>query len=100
MTLPSPQPSTCKNGREPRICLVVCFWGDLLGWMPLYLMSCQYNPTVDFLILTDNFRFPATPANVRVEMLDATAFNQIATAKLGMPIKISNPYKLCDFKPA
>jgi hypothetical protein len=81
------------------VCLVVCYFGAPPAWINHYLLSCAYNPSIDFLLFTDQDNFPATPRNVRLERLDAAAFNALATRKLGFPVSLSRPYKLCDFKP-
>lgn len=85
--------------RLPSVCLVVCYFGAPPRWINHYLLSCAYNPSIDFLIFTDQDNFPATPRNVHVERLDAPAFNSLATSKLGFQVNLSRPYKLCDFKP-
>ena len=83
----------------PKVCLVACYMGEPPGWIDRYLISCAYNPTIDFLLVTDQREFPKTPPNVRVERLGVSAFNDLASTTLGMDVALSHPYKLCDFKP-
>lgn len=94
------------NGRDkpaaarlPSVCLVLCYFGPPPGWIKQYLISCAYNPSIDFLIFTDQEDFPAVPPNVRVKRLDTASFNELATNKIGVKVRLSRPYKLCDFKP-
>jgi hypothetical protein len=84
----------------PSVCLVACYLGPPPGWIRQYLLSCSYNPSINFLILTDQRGFPAAPPNVRIEQITEESFNQLATKTIGAEIKLSHPRKLCDFKPA
>lgn len=83
----------------PSVCLVACYLGPLPGWIEQYLLSCAYNPSINFLIFTDQPCFPVTPPNVSVEPFSKEAFNERATKTFGVEIKLSHPHKLCDFKP-
>ena len=38
----------------PRIVFIIIYMGRLPWYFPYFLHSCRYNPTVDFLIFTDN----------------------------------------------
>jgi hypothetical protein len=83
----------------PSICLVVCYFGPPPGWMKHYLLTCAYNPSIDFLIFTDQEQFPTVPRNVRIKQLTNSSFNELASNKLGIEIKLNHFRKLCDFKP-
>ena len=63
-------------------------------------MSCAYNPTIDFLLVTDQEEFPVVPPNVRVKQLGWSEFNELATRTIGLEVSLSSAQKLCDFKPA
>ncbi|MBA3283917.1 MAG: hypothetical protein H0U27_02500, partial [Nitrosopumilus sp.] len=70
-------------------------------WYFIYFIhSCRYNPSVDFIIITDNAAPTNLPDNVKFINKSLDSINQIAAQKLGFPVAINNPYKLCDFKPA
>lgn len=81
--------------------LVVCYFGrEWPAYFPYFLASCAGNPGVDFLIFTNLAPPPAAP-NVRfIALADLAAFNALATRQLGLPIALTDPYKLCDLKPA
>lgn len=72
--------------------------------MPWYFRyfahSCRYNLTVDFFIITDQKIIEALPPNVKPVYMSLKEISQLAADKLGFEVHISNPYKLCDFKPA
>jgi hypothetical protein len=68
--------------------------------MNLYLKSCELNPTINWIIFTDQ-KFPENiPKNVRFEKLNLKGFSRLASEKLNLKIKVHRPYKLCDFRPA
>lgn len=84
----------------PSVCLVLCYFGPLPGWIKHYLVSCSYNPSINFLVVTDQENFPAVPPNVCVKRLSRSSFNTLATNTTGVEVCLSHPRKLCDFKPA
>jgi hypothetical protein len=84
---------------EPSVCLVACYFGELPGWIEVFLLSCAYNPTVDFVIFTDQETLPAAPRNVRFVPLTPSSFEALVAHKLGLGITLGNPRKVCDFKP-
>jgi hypothetical protein len=38
----------------PRILFIITYMGQFPWYFPYFLHSCRYNPTIDFLIFTDN----------------------------------------------
>ena len=38
----------------PRIVFIITYIGKHPWYFPYFLYSCRYNPTIDFLIFTDN----------------------------------------------
>jgi len=89
------------NGATPRMALVIVWFGPWPFWMPAFLLSCRWNPDVDWLIFGDS---PApsggVPPNVRFMGLAMDAFNHRATAAVGFKVRLdpSYAYKLCDLK--
>ena len=69
--------------------------------MRLWLLSCEKNPTIDWLIFTDdrNDRL-IYPSNVKVVYITLQEMKSLAQAKFKFPISLERPYKLCDYKPA
>lgn len=83
------------------IALLTCWYGDYPWYFQYFIKSCAYNPTVDFIIITDNTAtIPNKPDNVKILFKTFDDFKTNASAKLGFPVAIDIPYKLCDFKPA
>jgi hypothetical protein len=82
--------------------IIITFWYGSYPWyFYLYLHSCRYNPTVDFMIITDNADpIPNLPTNVMIIYKTLKQIKETAKKKLGFKVNIRHPYKLCDFKPA
>ncbi len=45
----------------PSVCIVAVYFGSPPPWINLYLTSCAHNPSIDFLIVTDQADFPPVP---------------------------------------
>lgn len=84
-----------------RIVFIIVYMGKYPWYFPYFLHSCQYNPTVDFLIFTDNndLKIELSP-NIRIIPCSIKDFNLRATKTLGFATVVESGYKLCDFKPA
>lgn len=96
MELESPSGTVSNN----RILLFVPYFGQLPDHFPLWLKSCQYNPTVDWILFTDHPPDIGLPGNVKIIETRFQDFCGIISKKLNMPVAIHDAYKLCDFKPA
>ena len=85
----------------PRIVFIITYIGKYPWHFPYFLHSCRYNPTVDFLLFTDN-NDPNLdlPANVKIIPYSLNAFKADAAKVLGFEVAVESGYKLCDFKPA
>lgn len=84
-----------------KIVLIGVYFGKLPKWINLYLETCRWNPTVDWIIFTDNPMPASGPAeNVEFVKMTIPGFCSLAGRKLNLKVRIENPYKLCDFKPA
>lgn len=84
----------------PSLCFVIPYFGKWPFWMPFFLASCRANPTVDWLLFSDCGELPDCPPNVRVVETTYAAYCDRVSARLGIDFHPSNPYKLCDLKPA
>ncbi len=86
--------------KQQSIALITCWYGDYPWYFPYFIHSCTHNPTVDFLIITDNLsEIPDKPSNVKIVFKTIDEIKTIATTKLGFEVNIDYAYKLCDFKP-
>jgi len=85
----------------PRIIFIIAYMGEYPWYFPYFLHSCRYNPTVDFLIFSDN-NDPnlELPPNVKMVSCSIEQFKAGAAKALGFDAAVESGYKLCDFKPA
>lgn len=83
------------------IAIISCYYGKWPWYFPYFLNSCKFNPSVDFIIFTDNFTpIESLPGNVIIIHKTIDEIITTASVKLGFKVNIDEPYKLCDFKPA
>jgi hypothetical protein len=82
------------------IAIITCYFGRFPWYFPYFLHSCKFNPTVDFIIVTDSNERYNLPNNVYFIKRSINDIERIATKKLGFEVTIPYAYKLCDIKPA
>ena len=81
--------------------MLTCYFGKWPWYFPYFLHSCKFNPTIDFILITDNAEAIANkPDNVIIVKKSLNEIKDIASKKLGFVVATDDPYKLCDFKPA
>lgn len=81
--------------------LFICPYFGILpsAQMPLWLKSCAYNPTIDWIIITDDRTPYAYPNNVNVHYMSFDSFKRCIQQRFNFSISLETPYKLCDYKP-
>lgn len=67
--------------------------------MNYFLKSCKTNPSIDFIFFSDNDPIAYEGDNIKLIPFTLDNFNALASQKLGLKISVTEPYKLCDFKP-
>jgi hypothetical protein len=83
------------------IATLTCWYGPYPWYFPYFIHSCSFNPTIDFIIITDNQQLILNqPENVKIVYRTALEIKEIASKKMGFAVNIDYPYKLCEFKPA
>lgn len=85
---------------EYKIVLILPYFGQFNNYFPLYLESCRSNPTIDWIIFTDDKHVFNYPPNVRVIYISFEEFRELIQLKFDFNISLRNPYRLCNFKPA
>lgn len=84
-----------------KICIILVYFGPLPEWFNLWLLSCFYNSTISFLVVTDQqVVIPKQYENVHVLPMTISQMKELADRKLGMNTALIYPYKCCDLKPA
>lgn len=81
------------------ICTISIYYGKFNNYFRLWLKSCEFNPTIDFLIITDINYDERIPENVKFIKLTLDEIARRASLVLGFEVSFQNPYKLCDFRP-
>ena len=83
-----------------KILLIIAYFGEFHNYFDLFLKSCEWNPDVNWLIVTDNKVEYNYPKNVqKVE----TTFEQLKEkiqSLYDFPVALEKPYDLCDLKVA
>lgn len=86
--------------KESSICLVVLYFGKLPNYFELWLESCKYNETINFLLFTDDKTEYDYPDNVTVIYTSFENIKSQIQSKFDFKISLERPYKLCDYRPA
>lgn len=86
--------------KHNKFCLIVCYFGKLPNYFQLWLNSCRYNSTVDFLLFTDDQYEYDYPNNVRVVYTTFSEVKKQIQDCFDFEICLEKPYKLCDYRPA
>ena len=81
-----------------RIIVVIPYFGSLPEFFRFWIESAEQNRDVDFLLITDNDIDGRQ--NIKVLKIDFFSFKSKVQQKLGFPVSLDSPYKLCDYKPA
>ena len=68
--------------------LINVFFGKLPWYFNFFLKSCSTNPTVNFLIFTDQEKPKNCPNNIECIPFSLGKFNELASEKLNLKINI------------
>lgn len=82
-----------------KICLIIPYFGQLPTYFNFWLKSCENNPTIDWLLITDN-ALNKVPQNVHIINMTFNNLVSYIDNQFEFTVQIPTPYKLCDFKPA
>ncbi len=83
-----------------KIAIIVFHFGKMPWYLPYFLKSCDTNPTVDFLFITDLPVPDKSAPNIKYISFTLQDFNRLASQRLGFAFAAENAYKLCDLRPA
>lgn len=82
------------------ICYIVPYFGKLPKNFNLWLNSCRKNPTINWLIYTDDYSKYNYPDNVKVIYCTFDEIKKKFQKNFEFKILIDRPWKLCDFRVA
>lgn len=80
------------------ICYVVPYFGKLPDSFSLWLMSCRHNPSVNWILFTDDKTEYDYPENVRVYYCTFDRIRERIQSHFDFPIVLDRGWKLCDYK--
>lgn len=84
-----------------KIALVILYIGPFNNYFELFLKSCEYNPTIDWIIFTDNkIENMNIPANVKIVNMTFKEIKNRIQSIYNFKITLETPYEFCDFKVA
>lgn len=75
------------------------WFGPWPEWINFFVESCRWNPSIDWVIHTDQDPPDNRAPNVLFEKIDLSSFTRLLRERLGLKPDNIAAYKLCDFKP-
>lgn len=84
---------------DPKIALIIPYFGNLPNYFRLWLKSCELNPSIDWFLITDNRFDYELPRNIKHTQTTFAEFKSRIQSEFDFTISLDRPYKLCDYKP-
>lgn len=93
---------SCMSDEKQKIRFIICYFGEWPIWFDGFLLSCKYNPDINWLFFTDCKLPNNYPTNVKFIRCSIDFISRLASRKLqyNLNFKLAKPYKLCDLRPA
>ena len=83
-----------------KIVFICPFFGKLPeNQISIWLKTCEKNPKIEWIILTDDKQKYSYPKNVKVIYTTLNELKKTIQKKFDFKISLESAYKLCDFKP-
>lgn len=83
-----------------RILVIIPYFGKWPQWLGHYLRSCETNPTIDWLLISNCPPPKKYPANVRFQTMTMREYCGVISQRLDIPFICADSYKMCDIRPA
>lgn len=80
--------------------IISFYFGKMPNYFQLWLNSCACNPSIDWLLLTDDRTRYSYPNNIKLKYISFDEMKHILKEKLELNVDFKNPYKTTDFRPA
>ena len=91
---------TSQEISETRIGLIYLYYGSWPWYFDYFLKSCEFNPEITFILVTDIVPPKDQPKNVTFIIKSLKDVERDVSSKIGFKVSLNEAYKLCDFKPA
>lgn len=85
---------------NPRIAILIPYFGDWPVWMNFFIESCRWNGGIDWILFNDRPPPENRPPNVHYERTSFVDYREQLSDALGVKVGAEDPYKLCDLRPA
>lgn len=86
---------------KSKVTFLIPYFGKLPNYFDLFLKSCEYNRDgYQWIVFTDDKTVRIWPDNVSCVFMTFENLKERIQSKFDFEIKITEPHKLCDFKPA
>lgn len=82
-----------------KTCFIICWFGNLPDYFPVWAKTCSYNKDFDFLIFTDAQVRYNLPPNIKHIKFTLKELLKRIENKVFSPTKLTKPYRVCDFRP-
>lgn len=89
-----------KNKNSTSLCLIIPYYGKWPVYFELFLYTVAKQKKLNILLFSDIPYIDTLPSNMKLINLSLDNFNTLASEKLHIDINLTNPYKLCDLRPA
>lgn len=84
-----------------KIMLIIPYFGKLPWYFKYFIHSSGRNPNFHFLVITDDQSYKGKlPENIFLIYHSFEEVKRMIAATVDMPVALSSPYKLCDYRPA
>ena len=81
-----------------KICIINCYFGPLPASFGYWIESCKKNPTIDFLLFTDQ-NYQSNLKNIKIIYTTLDEIYSKISKEFKLKLSYNKPHKLCDFKP-
>lgn len=83
-----------------KIAVIIPWFGSWPGWIEYFLLSCRWNPAIDWIFPSDAPDPCPGAENLKFIPCTLQEFSRKAGERLDLDLDLRFPYKICDFKPA
>jgi len=83
---------------QKKIVIIIPYFGKFNNYFHIWLQSCRYNPSINWLIFTDDHIKYDYPENVKVIYTSFKDTVELYQASFDFKINLNNAYQLCEFR--
>lgn len=80
-------------------CFIICWFGKLPDYLPIWAKSCAINTEFDYLLFTDAIISATLPDNIKVYQFSKNELIERIKSTIGVKPSLKKAYRICDFRP-